>query len=214
MLLLMMIATGVLTSLLVSSIIYIVMKVSTNRKKGAVSVLAVMGSGGHTKEMLSLLSGLGPQYRPRCYVIAKTDTMSQQKVEMFEKQRQTVEGIKSAEYSVSLIPRSREVAQSWLSSISSTLTAIVYSFPVVFRSLPSLIVCNGPGTCVPICLVGVCLKILSLGQVKIVYVESICRVDSLSVSAWMLYYVVDHMLVQWPSLQKKYPRTQYIGKLV
>lgn len=55
--------------------------------------------GGHTKEMLSLLSGLGPQYRPRCYVIAKTDTMSQQKVEMFEKQRQTVEGIKSAEVS-------------------------------------------------------------------------------------------------------------------
>lgn len=41
----MMIATGVLTSLLVSSIIYIVTKVSTNKKKGAVSVLAVMGSG-------------------------------------------------------------------------------------------------------------------------------------------------------------------------
>lgn len=58
------------------------------------------------------------------------------------------------------------------------------------------------------------LQILRLGRVQIVYVESICRVDTLSMSAWMLYYVADQMLVQWPSLQTKFPRTQYIGKLV
>lgn len=172
-----------------------------------------MGSGGHTKEMLSLLSGLGPHYCPRYYVIANTDTMSQKKVEEFEQQKNIAENSKP-EFSFILIPRSREVAQSWGSTILSTLYALFKSFPVVFSCNPDLILCNGPGTCVPVCLAGLLLKILSLGRVQIVYVESICRVDTLSMSAWMLYYVADQMLVQWPSLQTKYPRTQYIGKLV
>ncbi|XP_062612293.1 UDP-N-acetylglucosamine transferase subunit ALG14 homolog [Saccostrea cucullata] len=191
----------------------IVTRAIYQRRKSTVSVLAVMGSGGHTKEMLSLLSGLGPHYHPRYYVIANTDTMSQQKVEQFEKQRTSTEKNKS-EYSIVLIPRSREVAQSWTSSVLSTLIALWKSFPVVFKSNPDLILCNGPGTCVPICLAGLILKIARLGKPRIVYVESICRVETLSLSAWMLYYLVDEMLVQWPSLQNKFPRTRYIGKLV
>ncbi|XP_048759198.1 UDP-N-acetylglucosamine transferase subunit ALG14 homolog isoform X2 [Ostrea edulis] len=169
--------------------------------------------GGHTKEMLSLLSGVGPHYCPRYYVIANTDTMSQKKVEQFEKQRTTREK-NELEYSMVLIPRSREVAQSWWSTILSTMYALLLSIPVVFKSNPDLILCNGPGTCVPICLAGLLLKVVRVGKPKIVYVESICRVDTLSLSAWILYYLVDQMLVQWPTLQAKYPRTHYIGKLV
>lgn len=44
--------------------------------------------------MLSLLSGLGPHYCPRYYVIANTDTMSQQKVEEFEQQKNIAENSK------------------------------------------------------------------------------------------------------------------------
>lgn len=44
--------------------------------------------------MLSLLSGLGPHYRPRYYVIANTDTMSKQKVEEFEQQKNITENSK------------------------------------------------------------------------------------------------------------------------
>lgn len=201
------------TVLLVICILCIVINLSANKRKGTASVLAVMGSGGHTKEMLSLLSGLGPHFRPRYYVIANTDTMSKQKVEEFEQQKNITENSKP-EFSLVLIPRSREVAQSWGSTVLSTLYALFKSFPVVFSCNPDLILCNGPGTCVPICLAGLLLKILRLGRVQIVYVESICRVDTLSMSAWMLYYVADQMLVQWPSLQTKFPRTQYIGKLV
>ncbi|XP_061175141.1 UDP-N-acetylglucosamine transferase subunit ALG14 homolog [Saccostrea echinata] len=193
--------------------VFIVTRAVYDRRKSTVSVLAVMGSGGHTKEMLSLLSGLGTHYHPRYYVIANTDTMSQQKVKQFEKQRNTTEKNKS-EYSIILIPRSREVAQSWTSTVLSTLIALWKSFPAVFQSNPDLILCNGPGTCVPVCLVGIILKIVRMGKPRIVYVESICRVETLSLSAWMLYYLVDEMLVQWPSLQTKFPRTHYIGKLV
>lgn len=44
--------------------------------------------------MLSLLSGLGPHFRPRYYVIANTDTMSKQKVEEFEQQKNITENSK------------------------------------------------------------------------------------------------------------------------
>jgi beta-1,4-N-acetylglucosaminyltransferase len=49
--------------------------------------------------------------------------------------------------------------------------------------------------------------------VKIVYVESIARVETLSLSGRLLYRTADHFLVQWPQLQAKYPRAQFVGRL-
>jgi beta-1,4-N-acetylglucosaminyltransferase len=42
--------------------------------------------GGHTKEMLTLLTGLSSCYYPRIYVVADTDTMSAEKIRNFEKE--------------------------------------------------------------------------------------------------------------------------------
>lgn len=50
-------------------------------------------------------------------------------------------------------------------------------------------------------------------DVKIVYVESIARVETLSLSGKLLYLTADYFLVQWPQLQSKYPRTEYMGRL-
>jgi beta-1,4-N-acetylglucosaminyltransferase len=49
---------------------------------------------------------------------------------------------------------------------------------------------------------------------KIVFVESICRVQSLSLTGKILQYLPVHILVQWPQLTKLSPKTEYIGKLV
>ena len=46
-----------------------------------------------------------------------------------------------------------------------------------------------------------------------VYVESICRVESLSLSGLIMYYFADHLLVQWPQLKDKYPKSIYLGEL-
>ena len=55
---------------------------------------------------------------------------------------------------------------------------------------------------------------MTLGKTKIIYVESICRVETLSMSGKILYHIADHMLVQWQSLLTKYPKCQYIGRVV
>lgn len=43
------------------------------------------------------------------------------------------------QFKILRIPRSREVRQSWLSTIFTTLNAIIFSFPVVFREKPDLV---------------------------------------------------------------------------
>lgn len=44
-----------------------------------------LGAGGHTAEMLALLGGFDlATYRPRCYVVAATDSMSSEKAASFE----------------------------------------------------------------------------------------------------------------------------------
>jgi len=49
---------------------------------------------------------------------------------------------------------------------------------------------------------------------SIVYVESICRVETLSLSGRIMYYLAEHFFVQWQQLQDKYPKAIYLGKLV
>jgi beta-1,4-N-acetylglucosaminyltransferase len=62
--------------------------------------------------------------------------------------------------------------------------------------------------------VAVYFQIMTLGKTKIIYMESICRVETLSMSGKILYHIADHMLVQWQSLLTKYPKCQYIGRVV
>lgn len=118
-------------------------------------------------------------------------------------------------YDICHIPRSREVGQGVLSTILASTRALLFCIPLVLfrRPLPDVVLCNGPGTCVPICLLTYLPRLLGLKRIRLVYIESICRVDSLSLSGKLLYPFVDHMLVQWPQLRKNYPRAQYIGRL-
>jgi len=54
--------------------------------------VAVIWLGGHTTEMLKLVSELSNQYQPRHYVIANTDTMSADKLDAMEKKRAQCKG--------------------------------------------------------------------------------------------------------------------------
>ena len=179
-----------------------------------VQTMIVMGSGGHTAEMLTLLQGLdAASYAPREYVIATTDSTSAQRVEAFEKSWAGGQAFAQPKYELLRLPRSREVGQSYVSSLFTTLYASLCAAVMVFRKRPSLLLTNGPGTCVPVCAASVGLRLLGLKSVTIVYVESICRVHTLSLSGRLLLHVADHFLVQWPQLATKYPRTRYIGRL-
>ncbi|NP_001297883.1 UDP-N-acetylglucosamine transferase subunit ALG14 homolog [Esox lucius] len=181
-------------------------------EKGPICVLVVAGSGGHTTEILRLMESLSLSYSPRHYVIADTDKMSEDKIRTFERSKKNTGS--EGQFTLQRIPRSREVHQSWSSSVVSTLNALLYAVPLVFRLSPDMVLCNGPGTCVPLCAAGLLLGLVGLKKVLIVYVESICRVESLSLSGKILYRLSDYFFVQWSSLKDKYPKSIYLGRIV
>ncbi|KAF3657019.1 hypothetical protein FXO37_15155 [Capsicum annuum] len=79
-------------------------------------------------------------------------------------------------------------------------------------SLLGKILCNGPGTCIPLCVIAFLFKILGIRWSSIFYVESIARVRKLSLSGLLLYklHMADQLFVQWPQLKEKYPRAHYV----
>ncbi|GLD54921.1 UDP-N-acetylglucosamine transferase subunit ALG14 homolog, partial [Lates japonicus] len=152
--------------------LYIVVKSGPKYKpgtKGPIAVLVVAGSGGHTTEILRLMESLSAAYTPRHYIIADTDRMSEEKICTFESSKQHSDS--ESQFTICRIPRSREVHQSWSSSVVSTLNALRYSLPLVFRLRPDMVLCNGPGTCVPLCVAGLLLGILGMKKVLLAYVE-------------------------------------------
>lgn len=164
--------------------------------------LTVLGSGGHTAEALRVLSAINTHHVfPLAAAIAITDKMSLTKL----KQWQAAVDADPAAVRVYDVPRAREVAQSFATSIATTLWAIGSAIYVVACTSPSLVcyfsfmavrvmmvqvLVNGPGSCVPFALIAAFYKAIGLLDTHIVYVESVCRVETLSLSARILQYLV------------------------
>ena len=173
------------------------------RQRGSISTLIVLGSGGHTAEMVKLVSSLDRcRYSPRHYVAAVTDALSAEKARTSD-----------PDGHVYTVPRAREVGQSWASSAITTLRASISSWLLVWRIRPDLVLCNGPGTCVPISMAAWLLRKLLLTKTKIVFVESVCRVQKLSLSGKILAPLADETLVQWPELTKE-KHCKYVARFV
>jgi beta-1,4-N-acetylglucosaminyltransferase len=112
--------------------------------------------------------------------------------------------------------RSREVKQSWFTTVFTSALSLLHAAYVVACVRPELLICNGPGTCVPLCYCAFALRLLGVvSNADIVFVESFCRVQRLSLSGRLLYPVADRFLVQWPQLcgaGSGYGRAEYLGK--
>lgn len=185
---------------------------SHNRhRNNSAKTLIVLGSGGHTAEMMEIVRRLNrTNYSPRYYVLASTDRSSATKVLEYEEPATS-----SANYRLFRMHRSRHVGQSYVSAVFTTIRSIFEAIPLVGRLQPDLILCNGPGTCVPICLIAFVFKVLGLlkAQSKIVFVESFCRVNTISLTGRILIYFVDSFVVQWPKLIAYSSKVEYFGQL-
>ncbi|EDV32882.1 uncharacterized protein Dana_GF21906 [Drosophila ananassae] len=180
----------------------------------------ILGSGGHTAEMGRLTQALLQQedatkaasYQPIRFILASSDSTSEQHLrQLLPKQATKAEFIQ--------VPRSRSVGQSWLSSIFTTLWALLWSCYLVWRDRPQLVLCNGPGTCVPFCYAAFLWRCMGRlpSKSRIVFVESFCRVESLSLSGRLLLPLADLFVVHWPSLATRYSHKsnlRYFGRIL
>ncbi|PWA77225.1 hypothetical protein CTI12_AA201660 [Artemisia annua] len=236
------------TMLLMVRVLYVISQSNKripNTSQKQLSTLIVLGSGGHTAEMINLLSVMHKdRFAPRFYIAAATDNMSLLKARVFEDTLDdkfvcsglqllyypfyflteaklwhkmvptSLQGPKATEFLQTY--RSREVGQSYITSVGTTLFALGHALWLMIKIRPRVILCNGPGTCVPICAIAFIFKVFGIRWSYNFYIESIARVKRLSLSGLLLYKlrVVDQLFVQWPQLQKQYPRAYYVGCLM
>jgi beta-1,4-N-acetylglucosaminyltransferase len=195
-------------------------------------MVIVLGSGGHTAEMMSLLRDTDPRrYFHRTYIVSSGDVFSSNKAYEIEKSLQrkhkpsTKEPSKKEEldsltgiWDVKIVPRARKIHQPLYTTPFSALWSMIcclyalYSCSRTSRigkgQYPDIIVTNGPATAVMVIFAAAILKFLGvapLEKMKTVYVESWARVRTLSLSGKILLKVgvCDVFLVQWESLAKE-----------
>tara|TARA_B110000093_G_C12923011_1_gene389978 strand:+ start:1049 stop:1564 length:516 start_codon:yes stop_codon:yes gene_type:complete len=169
-----------------------------------VTLMVVLGSGGHTAEMLTLLDVIAVDQRSVHkinFVVAKTDTHSREKaLEWLSNKKICVE--------FHFIRRAREVGQHWCSSVLTTIASIISSMSL-FRINSDILLVNGPGTCVPVVMQAFVSKCFAPN--RIIYIESFARVKTLSLTGKIVYPLVDKFIVQWPELI--HGKAEYLGKL-
>eukprot|EP00977_Amphora_coffeiformis_P001399 scaffold287_cov173-Amphora_coffeaeformis.AAC.13 len=169
--------------------------------------LVVLGSGGHTSEMIQLIRNLPTErYHPLVFVKAATDSTSLGRLQAAK--------LSTSSTTMHEIPRAREVGQSYLSSIYSTLHAFCFAVQLVAKLRPDLVLCNGPGTCLPLCVAAFAGRVVGWTRTRIIFVESYCRVHTMSLTGRLLYGWVDLCAIHWPTLQSKYPLTQCISTMI
>ncbi len=156
-------------------------------------ILVVLGSGGHTKEMIRLVDLLGERYEYG-YLVAEDDELSAQKIK-----------VSGPVYRV-MRPRWKDT--SLPTAIARTLRSAVQALVALVRLRPHAIVSAGPGPAVPASLLARLLGI------KVIYIETGSRVFALSSSGRILYRFADLFFVQWPELLESYPKAIYAGRLL
>mmetsp|Transcript_11281 Transcript_11281/g.25694 ORF Transcript_11281/g.25694 Transcript_11281/m.25694 type:complete len:220 (-) Transcript_11281:14-673(-) len=171
-------------------------------------MVVVLGSGGHTTEILGLLKDFDPKKYSCHFILADTDTTSVKKLSTLRPD------LAKDASRFHVIPRSREVGQSWSTTILSTLKALLVCLRLVWEIKPSVLMVNGPGTCVPVVLSALFFELLFAREVVLIFVESICRVKTLSLTGWLLYPIADLFVVQWQQLVAKHGKARYLGVLL
>jgi beta-1,4-N-acetylglucosaminyltransferase len=168
--------------------------------------LVVLGSGGHTSEMLHMVRQLDAYlYDPIVYVVADTDHTSVKRLEATSNKQPTLE--------IHKIPRSREVGQSYVTSFITTIYALLHAIVLTIQIRPELVLCNGPGTCVPVVLGAWMLRMAGF-PCQFLFCESFCRVETLSLTGKLLYPIVDCFIVHWKELHKKFPKSHLSSTFV
>lgn len=170
-----------------------------------------LGSGGHTGEMMKLLSNIDISELSRTWVISSSDSTSLLKCKDFEA------GLTSDFLANFLsLHRARSVGEPLLLSIKNTIISFLDTFKqlITLPKFPAVLLLNGPGTSVPIAYMLFAFKFLGLASTRIIYIESLARVQDLSLSGKLLLPIADRLIVQWAPVASKYKRAEYYGILI
>lgn len=198
----------------------------STEKLPAVYFLYVIGSGGHTGEMCQMIKHKfrGQKNLHRRYILTSGDRHSWNAICRLEAiiEDAYIDG-NGGTWDAFRVPRARHVHQRWYTAWITTILSSLHVVNALTREpnarpestfgdsfrYPHVIVTNGPGTGFIVCVVAHLLKIFRLvpeNRLKMVYVESWARSESLSLTGKLFYYtdIADLYVMQHEPIAKKY----------
>lgn len=195
--------------------------------------LFVLGSGGHTKEMLMMMDDGFCNFEGthRRYLISSGDKMSENHLEEYEAelaQLCATKKRKPGSFDKKIVTRARRVHQPLWSTPFSALRSVLDIFPCLLsppstakaqrRQLPTQIFSNGPATGFFVALAVHMLKLFYIvpdDSMRFVYIESWARISTLSLTGKLLHRtgIADLFLVQHDEVAQKYG-LQNAGEMV
>jgi len=89
----------------------------------------------------------------------------------------------------------------------SWIVGVVLSAHAVLMERPDVVISTGAGIVVFFC---VFAKLLGA---KLIFIESMARIERPTLTARFLYPFSDLFIVQWPNLLKFFPRAEFLGRL-
>jgi beta-1,4-N-acetylglucosaminyltransferase len=155
-------------------------------------LIIVLGSGGHTAQMLKLVDLFGKEFEYE-YIVAREDELSEKKIKIPGK--------------IHKIKRTREIGENIISSLIKQFKSIFEVWEIIKDSNAEGIISCGPHISIPICFVG------KLFRKKIIFLESWSRVYKKSGTGKIIYKFSDLFFVQWQEMKKIYPAAVYAGRL-
>ena len=189
-------------------------------RRNPAHLLVVLGSGGHTAEMLAMLQGLNTSHFPhRSYVVGSGDAFSAEKAREFEEtllrkiptNGETNSGLGT--WDIYTVPRARQIHQSLLTTPWTCAQCLLGCLRLLLENprFPDLIITNGPATALIVMLAAWIVKFfafLPIGATKCtqgndhtsetelmamrtIYIESWARVKTPSLSL---------RIIRWTSL--------------
>lgn len=168
-------------------------------------IIYISSMGGHLKELLALKKSM--KHFKSYIVTEKTDATS------FLKDLQKTENNKSTNNcnndndiffeEVYYLPYGTK--KNIFKYFIIFLMMIFKSIYILLKIRPKAIVTTGTHTAVPICYIG---KIFG---VKIVYIETFANITTKTLAGKIIYPIADKFIVQWESMKKLYPKSEYFG---
>lgn len=151
-------------------------------------VIFVSSSGGHLTELLKLQS----LFKNYDYLLVTEKTKVTEKL--------------NEQYKVSFMRYgSREYIFQY---IFVFLYNVIKSIVLMITFNPKIVVTTGAHTG------GITCFVAKLFFKKVIYIESMAKVSTLSMTGKLMYLVADKFYVQWEELEKKYPKAEYLGRLI
>lgn len=155
------------------------------------SIVVVLGSGGHTNEMLRMLLLMKPErLADVIFVIGKGDQLSASKALQWSK-------FTKLNSNIMWMTRPRNIHQTLLKSLPKMIIAAFEALYINVVTRPKIILSNGPAIGLIFCIAGRALGL----SVKIIYIESFARVTTLSWTGKYMQYIASKFYVQWPQLK-------------